>query len=123
MTIFSAQQCTPTQSVYSICRGEKTSHVSDRSSRIEKYAKYDLGEVFDCFIVDTGHKCGLEIHSITDTGFIFIQNKNTRRLVTVLAARPGQILRYYKNTQMSVLAYKAYDYAYKRNQAQALNYA
>ncbi|MBR5604226.1 MAG: hypothetical protein IKW51_08455 [Bacteroidales bacterium] len=54
------------------------------------------GNVIDNFIINKGHKDGVEIHSITDTGLIIIHNKNTGKLVTKLIARPEQIKRYYK---------------------------
>lgn len=68
-----------------------------RQRIIEKYTNGD-GKVIDSFIIDNGHKNGIEIHSITDTGLIIIYNKDTNKLVTKLIARPSQIERYYKNT-------------------------
>lgn len=71
----------------------------ERGSRqhiIDKYTNGD-GNVIDSFIVDKGHKDGVEIHSITDTGLIIIHNKESGKLVTKLIARPEQIKRYYKN--------------------------
>ena len=54
--------------------------------------------IIDKFVVDKGHKDGVEIHSITDTGLIIIHNKNSGKLVTKLIARPEQIQRYYKDS-------------------------
>jgi hypothetical protein len=46
------------------------------------------------FIVDKGHKNGAEIHVITENGVIHIYNKNSKKYVTGLIARPGQLTRY-----------------------------
>lgn len=54
-----------------------------------------LGEKLDRFVVDKGHKNGKEIHTLTTTGIIVIQNLNTKKVVTMLIARPGQVERYY----------------------------
>lgn len=54
------------------------------------------GNILDKFCVDRGHKDGAEIHSITDTGLIIIENAITGKLVTKLIARPEQIERYYR---------------------------
>ena len=71
-----------------------------REKLISKYINGD-GNVIDSFVVDKGHKDGVEIHSITDTGLIIIHNQNTGKLVTKLIARPEQIERYYKNIDRS----------------------
>lgn len=46
------------------------------------------------FIVDKGHKNGAEIHVITENGIINIYNRNSKKYVTGLIARPGQLMRY-----------------------------
>lgn len=53
------------------------------------------GKVIDEFIVDKGHKDGLERHCITDTGMIIIYNAASGKLVSKLIARVNQIKRYY----------------------------
>lgn len=53
------------------------------------------GKVIKSFKVNRHHKNGPEAHMITDTAIIVIYNYNTKRLVTKLIARPGQIKRYY----------------------------
>ena len=68
-----------------------------RQRLIDRYINGD-GNVIDSFVVDKGHKDGVEIHSITDTGLIIIHNQSTGKLVTKLIARPEQISRYYKNS-------------------------
>ena len=69
-----------------------------RQRLINKYINGD-GNVIDNFIIDKGHKNGIEIHSITDTGLIIIHNQNTGKLVTKLIARPKQIKRYYEGLE------------------------
>ena len=52
------------------------------------------GKIIDEFIVDKGHKDGLERHCVTDTGIIIIYNAVSGKLVSKLIARPNQIKRY-----------------------------
>lgn len=73
---------------------------NQRQKIINRYINGD-GNVIDSFVVDKGHRDGLEIHSITDTGLIIIHNKETKKLVTKLIARPQQIERYYKDSNKS----------------------
>ena len=69
-----------------------------RQRLIDKYINGD-GNVIDSFVVDKGHKDGVEIHSVTDTGLVVIHNKDSGKLVTKLIARPEQIKRYYKGCE------------------------
>ena len=55
------------------------------------------------FVVDKGHKNGLERHVITDTGLIIIYNLNSGKLVTKLIARPEQLTRYRWDVPKSIL--------------------
>lgn len=68
-----------------------------RQRLIDRHINGD-GRVIDSFVIDKGHKDGLEVHSITDTGLIIIHNQQTGKLVTKLIARPQQIERYYKDS-------------------------
>ena len=56
------------------------------------------GKVIDSFIIDKGHKNGIERHELTENGIILIYNNNSNILVSKLIARPQQIKRYYDNT-------------------------
>lgn len=56
------------------------------------------GRVIDSFVVDKGHRNGLERHCITDHGLIVVYNVNSGKMVTKLIARPQQVKRYYANT-------------------------
>lgn len=49
------------------------------------------------FLCDTGHKNGNEVHCITDTGLILVFNERSKKLVTILIARPAQITRYFSS--------------------------
>lgn len=68
-----------------------------REEFIDKYLNGD-GKIIDSFIVDKGHKDGLEKHCITENGIIVIYNAVSNKLITKLVARPNQIKRYYKNS-------------------------
>lgn len=68
---------------------------TDRQARENIIRQIGTGIVVDKFIVDRGHKNGLERHEITSTGIIIIYNDRTNKMVTKLIARAGQIQRYY----------------------------
>jgi hypothetical protein len=73
-------------------------HYQTKRYKREKFIDKCLnggGKVIDSFIVDKGHKNGLERHDITENGIIVIYNAKTNKLVTKLVARSGQIRRYY----------------------------
>lgn len=55
------------------------------------------------FTVDKGHKNGAEIHVITENGVINIYNRNSKKYITGLIARPGQLMRYGVTIPDSVL--------------------
>ena len=76
-------------------------HYKSERYRREKFIDEHLngdGKVIDSFVVDKGHKNGLERHDITENGIIVIYNAETNKLVTKLVARPQQIKRYYHNS-------------------------
>lgn len=68
-----------------------------RENLIRKYIGY--GEEHARFVVDKGHRNGPEIHIITTTALIVVLNQRTKKHVTTLIARPGQIRRYYEENQ------------------------
>ena len=81
--------------------GNQTNHYKNKRYKREKFINKHLcgnGKVVDSFIVDRGHKNGLERHDITDTGLIIVYNAYTNLVVTKLVARPNQIKRYYINS-------------------------
>ena len=69
-------------------------YTNDRKAREEVIKMIGTGKTIARFLVDRGHKNGLERHEITDTGLIIIYNNRTNRMVTKLIARPSQITRY-----------------------------
>ena len=73
---------------------------TERRAREERIRKIGLGKVVASFIIDRGHPNGPEIHKLTSTAIILIYNQRTRVHVTSLIARPGQIKRYYKNSDI-----------------------
>lgn len=75
----------------------QTQHGNERmTSRFMEYLKhFTVGEVVDVFECDKHHKNGKELHVITSEGVVFILNARTKKLVTVLFARPAQVKRYY----------------------------
>lgn len=68
-----------------------------REEFINKHLNGD-GKMVDGFIVDKGHRNGLEIHSVTENGVILIHNLKSGKLITKLLARENQIKRYYEST-------------------------
>ena len=49
--------------------------------------------------VNRGHRNGPEIHMVSSTGIISIYNRDSKKLITKLIARPGQIRRYWIEEQ------------------------
>lgn len=72
-------------------------YLTDRAARETIVNQIGMGKVIDKFVVDRHHRNGAEIHEITDTGIIIIYNQRTKKMITKLIARPGQIKRYYTN--------------------------
>lgn len=76
-------------------------HYNRQRRRREKFINKFLngdGKVIDSFVVDRGHKNGLERHNITENGIILIYNEASGKLVSKLIARPHQIKRYYTDS-------------------------
>lgn len=71
----------------------------DRQLRESIINQIGVGNVIKEVEVDRGHRNGPEIHKITDTGLILIYNKESKKLITKLIARVGQINRYYQNNE------------------------
>lgn len=55
-----------------------------------------FGEALRSFRYDRGHPNGAEIHTVTSTAIIIVRNERTKKLVTLLIARPRQIERLYE---------------------------
>lgn len=72
---------------------EKTSHIKMRNYRF-KHLNLSAKPI-DGFIaiIDKHHINGAEVHALYSDGSIRIYNYNTKKLITVLIARPGQAKR------------------------------
>jgi hypothetical protein len=73
---------------------ELTRHANERATRFEKYSQYLNAKTMAILLVDKQHENGNEIHEILESGIIKIYNENTKKLITILAIRTGQIWRY-----------------------------
>lgn len=49
------------------------------------------------FVVDKGHINGFERHIIYNNGVILVVNESTKKVVTIMVARVGNIVRYWKD--------------------------
>lgn len=92
----------------------------DRKSREDLIRTIGYGTTVKTVIIDRGHRNGPEIHEISDTGIITVYNERTKKLVTKLIARPGQIRRYYKENE--IIPKNLLQIA-KEHQRMAFNYA
>lgn len=102
----------------------KSHHIYERNERLQKAKKvFGFQKVIAAFVVDKGHKRGEEIHFITDKGGIYIFNRYTHKFITVLIARPDQVLRYFKMSDskphVNIIDLLALS---KRNEQLGLNY-
>jgi len=102
---------------------DKTIHYIQRMKRITAYSHLLSNKMLQCFVVDTNHKNGLEIHCINEHGLIYIYNKTSQKLITIIHPRPRQIKRYYRalNLTTSKDIKKVINETYKRNIDHALN--
>ena len=75
----------------------QTLHLStERYDRIKEYHfVFGVGNPVHSFIVDKSHINGLEVHVLCSNRLIYIYNKTSKKLVTVLYARDGQLKRYF----------------------------
>lgn len=74
-------------------------YMTDRQRREEIIKQIGKGTEVKRVVLDKGHKNGAEIHVISSTGIVTIYNQRTKKLITKLIARPGQIRRYWKNEE------------------------
>lgn len=72
-----------------------THYSNDRLTREELISQIGIGKTVTMFKWDRGHRNGPEVHKITTTGIIVIYNYNTKKMITKLIARPGQLERYF----------------------------
>ena len=80
---------------------DTTLHTNKRLKRINFIIdNIGIGKVIKEVTVDRGHRDGIEIHAITDTGIIIIKNRRKNSIITMLIARPEQIRRYYREDEV-----------------------
>lgn len=74
-----------------------TKHTGERAERlavVERLIREEDAKVIGIYEVNTGHKNGHEIHVVFNNGCIKIYNKCTKRYITALVGRRGQVVRY-----------------------------
>lgn len=78
-----------------------TLHVnSERQDRLKLISKKH--KIDKIFLIDKGHKNGKELHIITTQSCILIFNYESKRFITVLFARPNQLIRLYDAVGLKV---------------------
>lgn len=71
----------------------------DRKAREKVVQMIGEGTIIKVMTVDRGHVKGPEVHELSDTGIITVWNFNHTKIITKLIARPGQVKRYYKDSE------------------------
>lgn len=90
-----------TQSI--VIKGQTIHFSEDRKDRFESIkSKLGRGSIIAEFIVDRGHKNGLERHIIYSNGSILMVNENSRDVITIIVPRQPQIIRYWRGLGMRV---------------------
>ena len=74
-------------------------YTTDRKRREEIIQMIGEGSEIKRVVLDKGHRNGAEIHVISSTGIVTIYNQRTKKLITKLIARPGQIRKYWKDEE------------------------
>lgn len=80
-----------------IVQNESTLHIRERSQRVdlaERLIENEGAIIIGAWEVDTGHWNGHEVHNVYDNGVIKIFNQHTKKYVTALIGRIGQVKRY-----------------------------
>lgn len=68
---------------------------NDRRGRMDLIAKIGYGKPVASIEVDNGHRNGPEQQTLSTTGIITVRNVRSRKVVTYLIARPGQLKRFF----------------------------
>ena len=105
---------------YEYDKDKQTDHLGERYQRL---VLYGAGEYLDAFVVDTGHRDGLEVHIVDSIGVIHIFNKESKRYVTILSGRPAQIKMYYEQLGLEIddAVEDAIKTAHERNEREGAN--
>ena len=75
----------------------ETNHITKRSKRLQianMLLFTESATLLGCYVIDTGHANGLEVHAVYNNGIIKIYNLRTSKFITVLIARVNQMKRY-----------------------------
>jgi len=77
--------------------------INERQNRIDFIDKHDktIGRPIQQFIEDKGHKKGIEIHTLTDTGLLIVRNKNSDEIVTIFYLTTERFLALYESIGLS----------------------
>lgn len=76
---------------------DATNHITKRSKRLQianMLLFTESATLLGCYVIDTGHENGLEVHEVWNNGIIKVYNLHTSKFITVLIARVGQMKRY-----------------------------
>lgn len=75
--------------------GNSFHYQMDRKRREALIQEIGAGITVKTVEVDRRHRNGPEIHMVSSTGIISIYNRDSKKLITKLIARPRQIRRYW----------------------------
>lgn len=82
---------------------------------LRHYRKTKCDKVIKCFLVDKCHPNGLEEHFVLADASIIIVNHNTKKVVTILRARLGQLKRYHFAISRSLKNYSLINEEFQLN--------
>lgn len=71
---------------------------NDRQGRMALIAKIGYGKPVASIELDDGHRDGPKQETLSTTGIITVRNVRSRKVVTYLIARPGQLKRFFADT-------------------------
>lgn len=96
----------------------ETLHLEERDSRKDIYEELSEDHIYAAFLVDKQHVNGLEVHVMYSSGKIKFYNEKSKKLISLIAARPGQIRRYFhkhlwNSPEIKKLTKTAYDNSQK----------
>ena len=90
-----------------------TIHYQEKNDRIAAYQGLKSGTLIASFLINKDHENGLEVHNIYSNRIIKIYNNRTKKPITLLYARNGQLERYFKNTPLHLFDEFIQGYNYK----------
>lgn len=93
----------------------QSAHLAERQERTKIYLETaGEGTAYKSFLVDSGHKNGLERHILMTNGLLYIYNIVTDKLVTLWRPSSGQINRYFDQLGLKI-TYKARKWGYEND--------